>query len=120
MVVLPLLNDLRAARGETLLSETVLFKPDMESGNEAGVEQASDQEIPDLDMLVRKIRQLYQFALVGLIRNQDVETNLGYIAKALLRLERLSGKEPIRQLWWVAGAVIEAVSEGDIDSGSCQ
>ena len=29
MVVLPLLNDLRAARGEKLLSETSLFSPDM-------------------------------------------------------------------------------------------
>ena len=28
VVVLPLLNDLRASRGESLLSETALFKPD--------------------------------------------------------------------------------------------
>ncbi|MEP0002496.1 Hpt domain-containing protein, partial [Marinobacter sp.] len=29
MVLLPLLNDLRAARGESLLSDTSLFKPDL-------------------------------------------------------------------------------------------
>ena len=29
VVLLPLLNDLRAARGEPLLSETALFKPDL-------------------------------------------------------------------------------------------
>ena len=35
VVVLPLLNDLRAARGESLLSETALFKPDLAAGSAA-------------------------------------------------------------------------------------
>ncbi len=33
MVVLPLLNDLRAARGEKLLSETSLFTPTLPAAN---------------------------------------------------------------------------------------
>src|SRR5690606_35871770 len=36
LVLLPLLNDLRAARGESLLSETSLFKPDLEGGAAPG------------------------------------------------------------------------------------
>ena len=89
ILVLPLLNDLRTARGESLLSETALFKPDMESGESKSV-TGKAQDIPDLQILLKKIRQLYQFSLVGIIRTRDLPTNIGYLVKALARLERLS------------------------------
>ena len=65
VVILPLLNDLRAARGDTLLSETALFKPNMESGEQAAPkENISEEVINKLPQLLKKVRQLYQFALV--------------------------------------------------------
>ncbi len=119
VVVLPLLNDLRAARGEHLLSETALFKPDMEAGGEAAPkEQISPEALAQLPELLKKIRQLYQFALVGLIRNQDMPTNLGYMAKSLMKLEQLYANLPMGQLWWVAAALVEGVSRNYIELGT--
>lgn len=119
VVVLPLLNDLRAARGESLLSETALFKPDLESGSEAAPkEKISAEAIAQLPELLKKIRQLYQFALVGLIRNQDMPTNLGYMAKSLTKLEQLYSNTPMAQLWWVAAALVEGVSRNFIELGT--
>ncbi|MBA56650.1 MAG: hybrid sensor histidine kinase/response regulator [Pseudomonadales bacterium] len=119
VVVLPLLNDLRAARGEPLLSETALFKPDLEAGSEGAPKEAVSQEaLAQLPQLLKKIRQLYQFALVGLIRNQDMPTNLGYMAKSLAKLEQLYSNTPMGQLWWVAAALVEGVSRSYIELGT--
>lgn len=119
VVVLPLLNDLRAARGEPLLSETALFKPDLEAGSEAAPKEAVSQEaLAQLPQLLKKIRQLYQFALVGLIRNQDMPTNLGYMAKSLAKLEQLYSNTAMGQLWWVSAALVEGVSRSYIELGT--
>src|SRR5690606_9729872 len=82
MVVLPLLNDLRAARGEKLLSETSLFAPNMSARRPAlAGEFLAQRQTADLPALLRKMRQMLQVALVGVIRNQDLPTNLGYMAR---------------------------------------
>ncbi len=119
VVILPLLNDLRAARGEHLLSETAMFKPDLKAGAAAvPVEKVAPEVVTQLPELLKKIRQLYQFALVGLIRGQDMPTNLGYIAKSLTKLEHIYSDTPMAQLWWVAGALVEGVSRNAIELGT--
>src|SRR5574344_1234134 len=68
MVVLPLLNDLRAARGEKLLSETSLFSPDMSARLPALPEGSMARlRTAELPVLLRKLRQMLQMALVGVI-----------------------------------------------------
>lgn len=76
MVVLPLLNDLRAARGEKLLSETSLFAPDLSQRQpQLDGEAIAQLRTDELGGLLRKLRQTQQMALVGLLRNQDVATS---------------------------------------------
>lgn len=70
MVVLPLLNDLRAARGEKLLSETSLFAPDLSQRQpQLDGEAIAQLRTDELGGLLRKLRQTQQMALVGLLRN---------------------------------------------------
>ncbi|MDD2162160.1 Hpt domain-containing protein [Pseudomonas sp. MIL19] len=119
MVVLPLLNDLRAARGEKLLSETSLFAPDMSGRNAAlsndSIAQLSTAELPGL---LRKLRQMLQMALVGVIRNQDLPTNLGYMARVFARLENLCKDSPLGPLWQIASGVVEGLANGSVANGS--
>ncbi|MCG8314223.1 MAG: Hpt domain-containing protein [Pseudomonadales bacterium] len=116
VVILPLLNDLRASRGESLLSETALFKPDMAAGEQAAPsEDVSAEVVKQLPQLLKKIRQLFQFALAGVIRGQEMPTNLGYLAKALAKLEQIYSNAPMAQLWWVSGAVVEGLSRSSIE-----
>ena len=119
VVILPLLNDLRAARGEHLLSETAMFKPDLKSGAQAvPVEEVAEEVNNELPELLKKIRQLYQFALVGIIRSQDLATNLGHVAKSLTKLEQLYSGMPMAQVWWVGSALVEGVSRNEIELGT--
>jgi chemosensory pili system protein ChpA (sensor histidine kinase/response regulator) len=114
LVVLPLINDLRSARGESLLSETSLFSPqlpDLPPLDEASLALLEPADLPNV---LRKLRQMLQMALVGLLREQDGETNLGYLTKVFARLEGLCGNAPLSPLWQVASALVEGMRGGSI------
>ncbi|KFJ92991.1 chemotaxis protein CheA [Pseudomonas sp. 1-7] len=119
MVVLPLLNDLRAARGEKLLSETSLFSPDMSARLPA---LPSDSLVrlrtAELPVLLRKLRQMLQMALVGVIRNQDLATNLAYMARVFARLETLCKDAPLGGLWQIASGMVEGLANGSVVNGT--
>jgi chemosensory pili system protein ChpA (sensor histidine kinase/response regulator) len=119
MVVLPLLNDLRSARGEKLLSETSLFAPDMSARAPALThETITSLSTAELPVLLRKLRQMLQMALVGIFRNQDVPTNLGYMARVLARLENLCKDSPLGALWPIAAGVVEGLADGSVSNSS--
>ncbi len=123
VVLLPLLNDLRAARGEKLLSEGALFRPDIsatekQGANIAGAEAGAGAVDPDLAALLRKVRQMFQLALLGFIRGENLPVNLGHMARAMAKLEKISGTAAIVPLWRVGGAVVEGLLGGSIDAGT--
>ncbi|VVQ36542.1 Sensor histidine kinase RcsC [Pseudomonas fluorescens] len=114
LVVLPLINDLRSARGESLLSETSLFSPQLPDLPPLDEESLALLEPADFPNVLRKLRQMLQMALVGLLREQDGETNLGYLTKVFARLEGLCGNAPLSPLWQVASALVEGMRGGSI------
>jgi len=114
LVVLPLINDLRSARGESLLSETSLFSPQLPELAPLSAPALAQLEPADLPNVLRKLRQTLQMALVGLLREQDDPTHLGYLEKVFSRLEALSGDSPLSPLWQVAAALVEGMREGVI------
>ena len=114
LVVLPLINDLRSARGESLLSETSLFSPQLlglAPLDEASLARLEPAELPNV---LRKLRQMLQMALVGLLREQDDDTHLEYLAKVFSRLESVCGSAPLSPLWQVASALVEGMRAGAI------
>lgn len=114
LVVLPLLNDLRSARGETLLSETSLFSPQLVELLPLDNAALALLEPADFDNVLGKLRQMLQMALVGLLREQDDHTHLDYLAKVFSRLEGLCAKAPLSPLWQVASALVEGMRAGVI------
>jgi chemosensory pili system protein ChpA (sensor histidine kinase/response regulator) len=114
LVVLPLINDLRSARGESLLSETSLFSPQLPELPPLSAEALARLEPAELPNVLRKLRQMLQMALVGLLREQDDQTHLEYLAKVFTRLEALSADSPLSPLWQVASALVEGMREGVI------
>lgn len=113
LVVLPLLNDLRSARGESLLSETSLFAPQLVSVAPLDAQALAQRASPELPALLRKLRQTLQTALVGLLREQDVQTQLGYMGKVFARLEQLCDNAPLGPLWQIASALVETMLNGN-------
>ncbi|MFJ4143435.1 Hpt domain-containing protein [Pseudomonas sp. NPDC089734] len=113
LVVLPLLNDLRSARGESLLSETNLFAPQLVSVPALDAETLAHRNTPELPDLLRKLRHTLQAALVGLMREQDVQAQLGFMARVFARLELLCEDAPLGPLWRIASALVETMVSGN-------
>lgn len=112
--LLPLMNDLRAVRGQSLLSESLLFSPSIPA-----VDAAPAIELPvaaeELHEVVQKLRQMYQIALLGLIRGRDTEKNLNYLAKVCARFSKLSAGQPPEALWKIAIALLEGLLNRSIE-----
>ena len=113
VVLLPVLNDLRALQGQPLLSDTSLFTPDL-SAAEVTANASHNLRMNDEQVIanLRKLRQMFQFSLAGIIRNQDLSENFAYLYKVLSRLEKFCQDTPLGKIWWVAVGFLDAI-QGD-------
>src|SRR5690606_13441764 len=107
------------ARSEKLLSETSLFVPDMSGRLPAlPTESVAQRQTADLPALLRKLRQMLQVALVGVIRNQDLPTNLGFVARVFAGREMLCKGAPLGALCQMACGVVEGLASGGVANGT--
>ncbi|WP_223496518.1 Hpt domain-containing protein [Pseudomonas sp. A-RE-26] len=112
LVVLPLLNDLRSARGESLLSETSLFSPQLLSIAPLPDETLAQRAAPNLHEQLRQWHLLLQQALAGLLREDHGPSNLEDMARVFARLEALCQGAPLLPLWQVTSALVEGMLTG--------
>ncbi len=117
VVLLPLLNDLRAARGENLLSENAFFAPDF-SVSPPQPQLPPGKTYPDIQAYARKLRPLFQVSLLGWYRNQDAIGSLKKLTAVLRELQNASQTDAARRLWWIAGGVTEALIDGGLETGT--
>ncbi|GAA5315839.1 MAG: hypothetical protein AseanaTS_10440 [Candidatus Pelagadaptatus aseana] len=112
-LLLPLLNDLRAVRGERLFSETRLFAPDLSAmkdvqGAPAG---ALDNEV-QLQSMLQKLRKMFQYAAAAYIRDANPEENIGYLNKVFSRVGFLAQGTARYPLWEIVQEVGLALEAG--------
>ena len=71
IAILPLLNDIRSVRNQDLFSEKLLFLPELSMHREdAKIDSIDDDSNQASRLLVKKLRPIYQFALVNVLRDQ--------------------------------------------------
>jgi chemosensory pili system protein ChpA (sensor histidine kinase/response regulator) len=81
LVLLPLLNDLRAVRGSALLSEGTLLLLNLKSDKQAQPIAAGPGEPPlTVEQWARRLRARFQVGLIGWIRGERTEQNLEILA----------------------------------------
>lgn len=119
LLLLPLLNELRAAQGEPPLPETSLFAPDLSVPIPAlSHESLARLNTPEFFQLLRKLRQLQQVAMVGLLRGQENTRNLAQLEKVYLKLADLGRESPLEPLWEIAAGVVEGLVSGSVPGGA--
>ena len=96
LVLLPLLNDLRASRAKPLLSESTLlllnvFTPGEESEKSAPELKPSGENIQDV---AARLRPRFQLALLGWIRGSEVGRHLSALGDIAGRLESAAPPTP--------------------------
>ncbi|HEB87466.1 MAG TPA: response regulator [Gammaproteobacteria bacterium] len=112
MLLLPLLNDLRAARGAPLLSENAMFTPDLSIAAPLPEETASG----NLTGALAKLRHHYHLGLLGWFRDKDDDSGLKRIAGVLDELRKVACEQEIGRLLWVAEGLVESLIDAGLDS----
>jgi len=117
LVLLPMLNDLRAARGEPLLSEGTLLLLNLSPSRSE--EDPSDRQGSGEDPVgvAKRLRPKFQLALLGWIKGGgDAARHLDTLSKVAAALEHSSTRDDMYQLWRVVGGVLEALCDGGLDT----
>ncbi|WDS37509.1 Hpt domain-containing protein [Pseudoxanthomonas sp.] len=111
IVLLPLLNDIRAARGEAGLSESVLFAPDLD--------RPLPQEVPAIEPMPggtrdTRVAQAHEHLdrVLAAWPEDGAPLDATALASALMPLQRLAEHTAARRMLWVAVNVAEALRDG--------
>nr|WP_281781115.1 Hpt domain-containing protein [Lysobacter auxotrophicus] len=110
IVLLPLLNELRATRGEAGLNESVLFAPDLDRPLPANLPSAVPVAAP-----TRGATSPHLAALRDALANWPEEGNPAQPEKLSSAIDGLLGEvvlEPVRRMLWVASSVAGALRDG--------
>jgi len=116
LVLLPMLNDLRAARGEPLLSEGTLLLLNLAPGQtkkSSGERQGTGE---DPVVVATRVRPKLQLALLGWIQGGDTKRHLGTLTSAMRKLEESATRDDMHQLWWVVSGVLESLQNGGLET----
>ena len=107
VVLLPILNELRSARGEAFLSETALFAPRIPVVTPLTTEQLAPFQSEDFIHWARKLRQMLQTATLQLLQNKQPDVAKQYLSKVFARLHKHLGQTPQGIVWLPALAFNE-------------
>ncbi|WP_316367967.1 hybrid sensor histidine kinase/response regulator [Candidatus Thiodiazotropha sp. CDECU1] len=111
MIILPLLNDLRAVRDAPLLSEAALFKPEIDTARATG--DVNDE----LPKYARQIRQKYHLGLLSWYRKRDTVHGWPLLRDVFATLHQHAGTESAHHLFWVAEGLMHGLIDGTIAPG---
>ena len=113
LALLPLLNDLRAVRGGALLSEGTLLMLNLHSDEPA--RPIATGPAGEMSELAKRLRPRFQRALLGWIRGDNVEQQLGAMSEIAEQFETASASQPVFQLWWVVGSILEGLRQRGLE-----
>ena len=116
LVLLPLLNDLRAARGQPLLSEGTLLLLNLSPQRKQEAPAPHEGSGEDPVYVARKLRPKYQLALLGWIQGGDNARHLETLASVATAFEQSANRDDMHQLWWVVGGVLESLQNGGLET----
>ncbi len=115
-LLLPLINELRGARGADRLAESTLFAPDLSRADQrvdAPVRDGNDRRAD----VAPKARAAYQRGLLGFLRGSPSE-GLARMVAALDQMDAASPDERRAAPWWVGAALVDAVRAGSLAEAS--
>lgn len=119
VIVLPTLNNLRAARDVELLSEHLVFLPEGgHAGNDLiGTDEYVSLPLPKLQQVSAKLRFFLQKALLGWFRSDEPQRMLQAAGKVADNMIRLNHKQRLRALWWISSGLAEALASNRLEHG---
>jgi chemosensory pili system protein ChpA (sensor histidine kinase/response regulator) len=66
--------------------------------------------------VARRLRPKFQAGLLGLIRGDGEDRGLPSLIEVANRMESIATTAPLYQLWWVTGALLDALRAGGLEA----
>ena len=115
ILLLKAINDIHKVLGTQPILEYSMFDPKLGAQRPLASAELKTNFAEHSAANISKLRQIFQFALIGLIRNEDVKVNLVRVSNVLARLQQECNGSRINQLWEISCAMIEAMIGGAIE-----
>ncbi|CAM5618780.1 histidine kinase OS=Rhodanobacter lindaniclasticus OX=75310 GN=B1991_01440 PE=4 SV=1 [Rhodanobacter lindaniclasticus] len=113
VVLLPLLNDLRATRGLEPLPESSMFHPNLDAFLPEQAPAAMSEAYAAAHRAeLAGLRLRFQHQLLAWFRGQDAAQQLVAMRKTLLAITARCYHVHGRRLWWIAAGVLEGLEQG--------
>jgi chemosensory pili system protein ChpA (sensor histidine kinase/response regulator) len=112
--LLPLMNELRAARNLDSVAEEELFTPDL-SVRPPHADAKTKLSETDYAELAQKLRPAFQVALLSWLRDGGDSKSLAAITGTVEELQAAAPVALVEQLFWVAGGLLEALATGALE-----
>ena len=116
LVLLPMLNDLRAARGEPLLSEGTLLLLNLSPSRATKAAEKREGSGEDPVAVATRLRPKFQLALLGWIKGGDNRRHIETLSSVSAKLEQAATRDDMYQLYWVVGGVLESLQDGGLET----
>jgi chemosensory pili system protein ChpA (sensor histidine kinase/response regulator) len=108
LALLPLINGLRAMRGQKPLPANQLFTPDL-TVTLPGVKPVQLPD-PKLKDYAQKMRVAYHKGLGVIVKNPKQATEgIKYIHNVMQKMQQATGTHEVTKVWWVTEAVLESL-----------
>jgi chemosensory pili system protein ChpA (sensor histidine kinase/response regulator) len=116
LVLLPMLNDLRAACGEPLLSEGTLLLLNLAPSRSEEKRDKPQGSGEDPIVVAQRLRPKFQLALLGWIKGGQNERHLETLAKVAAAFEHSATRDDMYHLWMIVGGVLESLQMGGLET----
>ena len=116
LVLLPMLNDLRAARGEPLLSEGTLLLLNLSPTQMTKHSDRREGSGEDPIAVATRLRPKFQLALLGWIKGGNTQRHLDTLSGVAEQLEQSATRDDMYRLYWVVGGVLESLQNGGLET----
>jgi len=110
--LLPVINALRKAHDENPLPESFFFRCKLAAPRPQVAPALLDNQSRNL--MARRLRQMYQVGLLGILREQNAQASIKLMARAFERLDKLFAASRGDKLFWVGAAVLESLENGGL------
>jgi len=116
VVLLPLLNDMRAARNEHLLSEGALFTPDLNVA--PPVFESNTESKADLSETAKALRHKFHLGLLDWFKDKNSKAGLQKISDVFTALTQAAESDAARRVFWIAKGLVESLKDKGVDSSA--
>jgi chemosensory pili system protein ChpA (sensor histidine kinase/response regulator) len=117
VVLLPLLNELRASREQEALNESALFTPNLDAPLPPQAPAAASAEDAARHRgEIAELRLRFQQQLLAWFRGQGAQQQLAGMRNTLHAIAARCATVPGRRLWWIAAGVLEGLDQGVLKS----